>query len=54
MWQRRINSIEQRTPDPFSYWVTQKPRITQDVYGHLIPSKQEGAAQLMDDLMFAG
>ena len=30
-----------------------KPSITLDVYGHLIPSKQEEAAQLMDDLMFA-
>jgi len=29
-----------------------KPSITLDVYGHLIPSKQEEAAQLMDDLMF--
>jgi integrase len=28
-----------------------KPSITLDVYGHLIPSKQEEAAQLMDDLM---
>ena len=31
-----------------------KPSITLDVYGHLIPSKQEEAAQLMDDLMFDG
>jgi integrase len=31
-----------------------KPSITLDVYGHLIPSKQEEAAQLMDDLMFEG
>lgn len=30
-----------------------KPSITLDVYGHLIPSKQEEAAQLMDNLMFA-
>ena len=30
-----------------------KASITLDVYGHLIPSKQEEAAQLMDDLMFA-
>jgi integrase len=29
-----------------------KPSITLDVYGHLLPSKQEEAAQLMDDLMF--
>lgn len=29
-----------------------KPSITLDVYGHLIPSRQEEAAQLMDDLMF--
>lgn len=28
-----------------------KPSITLDVYGHLIPSKQEEAAQLMDDLL---
>ena len=28
-----------------------KPSITIDVYGHLIPSRQEAAAQLMDDLM---
>ena len=28
-----------------------KPSITLDVYGHLIPSKQEEAASLMDDLM---
>ena len=31
-----------------------KPSITIDVYGHLIPSRQEEAAQLMDNLMFAG
>lgn len=31
-----------------------KPSITLDVYGHLIPSKQEEAAQLMDNLMFEG
>lgn len=31
-----------------------KPSITLDVYGHLIPSKQEEAAQLMDDLMSDG
>lgn len=31
-----------------------KPSITIDVYGHLIPSQQEEAAQLMDDLMFDG
>ena len=31
-----------------------KPSLTLDVYGHLIPSKQEEAAQLMDDLMFDG
>ncbi len=31
-----------------------KPSITLDVYGHLIPSKQEEAAELMDDLMFEG
>ncbi len=29
-----------------------KPSITIDVYGHMIPSKQEEAAQLMDNLMF--
>jgi integrase len=29
-----------------------KPSITIDVYGHLIPSKQEEAALLMDDMMF--
>lgn len=29
-----------------------KASITLDVYGHLIPSQQEEAAQLMDDLMF--
>jgi len=28
-----------------------KPSITLDVNGHLIPSKQEEAAQLMDDLL---
>lgn len=28
--------------------------ITLDVHGHLVPSKQEEAAQLMDDLMFEG
>jgi integrase len=28
-----------------------RPRITLDVYGHLIPSKQEEAAELMDDLL---
>ncbi len=31
-----------------------KPSITLDVYGHLIPSKQEEAAQLMDHLMSDG
>src|SRR5918994_1652291 len=31
-----------------------KPSITIDVYGHLIPSRQEEAAQIMDNLMFAG
>ena len=31
-----------------------KPSITLDVYGHLIPSKQEEAAELMDNLMFDG
>jgi integrase len=31
-----------------------KPSITLDVYGHLIPSRQEEAAQLMDSLMFDG
>lgn len=30
-----------------------KPSITLDVYGHLIPSRQEEAAQLMDNLMGA-
>ena len=30
-----------------------KPSITLDVYGHLIPSRQEEAAQLMDNLMLA-
>lgn len=29
-----------------------KPSITIDVYGHIIPSRQEEAAQLMDNLMF--
>ena len=29
-----------------------KPSIPLDVYGHLIPSRQEEAAQLMDNLMF--
>jgi hypothetical protein len=29
-----------------------RPSITVDVYGHQIPSRQEEAAQLMDDLMF--
>jgi integrase len=28
-----------------------KPSITIDVYGHVIPSKQEEAAQLMDNLI---
>ncbi|MFC1936084.1 site-specific integrase [Chloroflexota bacterium] len=28
-----------------------KPSITMDVYGHMIPSKQEEAATLMDELM---
>jgi hypothetical protein len=28
-----------------------KPSITLDVYGHLVPSKQEEAAHLMDNLM---
>ena len=28
-----------------------KPSITLDVYGHLIPSKQEEAAELMDDIV---
>jgi len=27
-----------------------KPGITIDVYGHIIPSRQEEAAQLMDDV----
>lgn len=31
-----------------------KPSITIDVYGHIIPSRQEEAAQLMDNLMFDG
>jgi integrase len=31
-----------------------KPSITIDVYGHLIPSKQEEAAQLMDNLIANG
>jgi len=31
-----------------------KPSITLDVYGHLISSKQEEAAQLMDELMSEG
>ena len=31
-----------------------KPSITIDVYGHLIPSRQEEAAHLMDNLMFDG
>jgi hypothetical protein len=28
-----------------------KPSITLDIYGHLIPGMQEGAAQLMDELI---
>ncbi|MCJ7701342.1 MAG: site-specific integrase [Anaerolineales bacterium] len=28
-----------------------KPSVTMDVYGHLLPSKQEEAAELMDNLM---
>jgi integrase len=28
-----------------------KPSITLDVYGHMIPSKQEEAAELMDELL---
>ena len=28
-----------------------KPSITLDVYGHLIPSRQEEAAELMDELL---
>ena len=28
-----------------------KPSITSDVYGHIIPGKQEEAAQLLDNLM---
>jgi hypothetical protein len=28
-----------------------KPSITLDVYGHLVPSRQEEAAQLMDELL---
>jgi integrase len=28
-----------------------KPSITLDIYGHLIPGIQEGAAQLMDELI---
>jgi hypothetical protein len=28
-----------------------KPSITIEVYGHLIPSQQEEAAQLMDNLI---
>ena len=31
-----------------------KPSITIDVYGHIIPSRQEEVAQLMDTLMFEG
>jgi hypothetical protein len=31
-----------------------RPSITIDVYRHLIPSRQEEAAQLMDSLMFDG
>jgi len=31
-----------------------KPSITIDVYGHLLPSKQEEAAELMDNLMSPG
>ena len=31
-----------------------KPSITIDVYGHRIPSRQEEAAQLMDNLLFDG
>jgi len=32
--------------------IVSKPSITRDVYGRLIPSKQEEAAQLMANLMF--
>lgn len=28
-----------------------KPSITLDVYGHLIPSEQEEAAELMDEVL---
>ena len=28
-----------------------KPSITMDVYGHLIPSRQEAAVLVMDELM---
>jgi len=31
-----------------------KPGIMIDIYGHLIPGRQEEAAQLMNNLMFAG
>lgn len=31
-----------------------KPSITIDVYGHIIPSQQEKAAILMDNLMSSG
>ncbi len=31
-----------------------KLSLTIDVYGYLIPSQQEEAAKLMDDLMFEG
>ena len=31
-----------------------KPSITLDVYGHIIPSQQEEAAKLMDNLMSGG
>jgi integrase len=31
-----------------------KPSVTIDIYGHLMPSKQEEAAQLMDNLMSHG
>jgi len=31
-----------------------KPSVTIDIYGHLMPSKQEEAAQLMDNLMSPG
>jgi len=32
-------------------WVIQKPSITPDIYGHLIPSTEERTAELMEELI---